>query len=372
MEKHEATAGMFADLGASHGEESSTPPNPDVVWTFRGYHMRSGEFNTAMVHFYRAEISRANVWRNRLDATTNWAVVTVGAATSVALTSPDMFYGVLILNTLLVTLFLWIEARRYRYYELWSYRIRLIETDFFAAMLIPPFAPSPNWSEHLAESLLHPDFPISMWEAFGRRFRRNYMWMFMVLGAAWMLRVFFYPAPASSFQEFVDRAAFGPIPGSVILALGLLYNGLLFLIGLLTTGLTEASGEVLPRWSEPTPMFNKLWRRLARQTEPESPTPRKDQPAPGMQRNRKHLLAHIISSRSEGIAARILNEMQRVATVLHGQPGGTEHVAPPQQDQAVLMLPVLVTEVPQLKMLVRAEDPQAFVLVTPATEVMAG
>ncbi|HCA57075.1 MAG TPA: hypothetical protein DEP46_03720, partial [Blastocatellia bacterium] len=26
-----------------------------------------------MVHFYRGEVARSNIWRNRLDATTNWA-----------------------------------------------------------------------------------------------------------------------------------------------------------------------------------------------------------------------------------------------------------------------------------------------------------
>src|SRR5258706_56995 len=34
------------------------------------------EFNTAMVHLYRGEVSRANTWRTRLDGTTNWAVLT--------------------------------------------------------------------------------------------------------------------------------------------------------------------------------------------------------------------------------------------------------------------------------------------------------
>ena len=36
------------------------------------------EFATAMAHFYRGEIARANVWRQRLDATFNWAVLTTG------------------------------------------------------------------------------------------------------------------------------------------------------------------------------------------------------------------------------------------------------------------------------------------------------
>jgi uncharacterized membrane protein len=108
-----------------------TLPSTEPVWTFRGYAMRPAEFNTAMVHFYRGEIQRSNTWRMRLDNTTNWAVVAAGAAISFALSDPNHHYGVIILDTLLVTLFLWIEARRYRYYELWSHRVRLMETDFF-------------------------------------------------------------------------------------------------------------------------------------------------------------------------------------------------------------------------------------------------
>ena len=156
-------------------------PDGDPVWTFRGYQMRPAEFNTAMVHYYRAEIQRSNTWRLRLDNTTNWAVVAAGAAISFVLADPSHHYGLILLDTLLITLFVWIEARLYRYYELWSHRVRLMETDFFAAMLVPPFAPSPDWAESLAESLLQPDFPISMWEAFGRRYRRNYVWIFLVL-----------------------------------------------------------------------------------------------------------------------------------------------------------------------------------------------
>ncbi len=68
-------------------------------------------------------------------------MISTGATLSFALSNPDNHFGVIILNTPLVTLFLWIEARRYRYYELWSLRARLVETDSFAAMLVPPFSP---------------------------------------------------------------------------------------------------------------------------------------------------------------------------------------------------------------------------------------
>ena len=158
----------------------------DSVWSYRGYQLRSSEFNTAMVHLYRGEVARANVWRQRLDATTNWAVIVTGAAISVAFSEGVGNHGVIILSTLLITIFLYLEARRYRYYELWSYRVRLIETNFYAAMLVPPFGPAPEWAEKLAHTLLQPSFPISVWEAFGRRLRRNYGWLYLVLALAWL------------------------------------------------------------------------------------------------------------------------------------------------------------------------------------------
>jgi len=49
--------------------KSQEPEEP--VWTYRGYKLKTSEFVTAMVHLFRAEIQRANVWRQRLDTTTN-------------------------------------------------------------------------------------------------------------------------------------------------------------------------------------------------------------------------------------------------------------------------------------------------------------
>ena len=49
--------------------------------------MGQTEFNTAMIHFYRGEVQRSNTWRNRLDTTTNWAVLTAGATLSFVFSS---------------------------------------------------------------------------------------------------------------------------------------------------------------------------------------------------------------------------------------------------------------------------------------------
>lgn len=342
--------------------QKQTPPDP--VWTFRGYQIRPTEFNTAMVHFYRAEVQRSNTWRTRLDTTTNWAVVTAGAAISFALSSPDHHYAVIILNTMLATLFLWIEARRYRYYELWSHRLRLMETDYFASMLVPPFGPNPDWAESVAESLLQPEFPISMWEAFGRRFRHNYMWIFLILGTAWLLKTFLHPFPATTWLEFIERSQLGTVPGWSMILAGLIYNGTLFLIGFLTAGLHQASGEVLPKWGSDVPILSHLWHSM--EVERNGSVSHGKIPAlvHRVRRKRKQLLAFIITERPKALADRVLKELNRGVTGLHGKGMFT------QQEREVLMIAVTVTEMQHLKAVVKAEDPLAFIIVTPAQDVI--
>src|SRR5438445_286731 len=99
------------------------------------------EFNTAMAHFYRGEVQRSNTWRNRLDTTTNWAVLTAGATLSFAFSSPNNPHFVIPINSILVAIFLLMEARRYRYYEIWSSRVRVLETGYFASLLDPENTP---------------------------------------------------------------------------------------------------------------------------------------------------------------------------------------------------------------------------------------
>jgi uncharacterized membrane protein len=235
---------------ASEKRAMETQSNPEPVWTFRGYTMRPGEFNTAMVHFYRAEIQRANTWRNRLDATTNWAILTASAVITFALSDEARHHAIILFALGLLGVFWFIEARRYRYYELWSFRTRLLETDFFAAMLVPPFAPSPTWAETLADSLLHPHFTISMWEALGRRLRRNYFAIFCVMLVVWVFKILSQPTPATSWTQVVQRAYIGPVSGEIVVAVVALMFGALCVLAIATLGLQQAAGEVLPTYPQ--------------------------------------------------------------------------------------------------------------------------
>jgi uncharacterized membrane protein len=327
----------------------------EPVWTYRGYRLKTSEFVTAMVHFFRAEVQRANVWRQRLDTTTNWAVVSTGATLSVVFSQPDIHHGIIILNTLLVIWFLMIETRRYRYYELWSYRVRLMETDFYAAMLVPPFHPSPEWAESLAENLLSPSFPISIWEAFGRRLRRNYIWIFLIMYAAWVAKIWLFPVPAISLTSFILRSAVGPISGEIMIALGFALYGFLVIVALATVTMTQATGEVLPRFGEES--FTAFF----------APEESKRKGLHGFfapPHRRKQLMALIITSKAEEVSNRIITDLGRGITALTGKGMYTG------QERSVLICALTVTEVHNLKFAVNKEDPNAFVVVTTAHEIL--
>src|SRR5438445_5174734 len=214
------------------------------------------EFNMAMVHFYRGEVQRSNVWRTRLDATTNWAVITAGATLSFVFSSPDNPHFAIPINTILVSIFLFMEARRFRYYEVWANRVRVLETGYFAPMLShQTIAPDKEWAEHISADLISPHFTISVWEAVGRRLRANYLWIFLLLALSWTLKIYIHPSPilltsGADRQAFWDilfqRAQIGLAPGWLVVLCGAIFNFIIFFVAFSTLKLKDASSEVLP------------------------------------------------------------------------------------------------------------------------------
>jgi uncharacterized membrane protein len=205
-----------------------------------------GDFNSAMIHFYRGEVQRSNTWRNRLDTTTNWAVLTAGATLSFVFSSANNPHFVIPINSILVAIFLVMEARRYRYYEIWSSRVRVLETGYFAPILSPDTKVSDReWAEHLSADLLVPHFTISEWEAIGRRLRRNYIWIFALLALSWNLKVYLHPIAAPDFNTFLERAQVGLVPGWAVFVCGIIFNGAVLVFAAATVRLRDATGEVL-------------------------------------------------------------------------------------------------------------------------------
>src|SRR5204862_7834311 len=140
-----------------------------------------------------------------------------------------------LINSLLIFYFMYIEARRYMFYDLWRSRVRLMETEFFAEMLTPEREEElENWRQILANDLLHPRFSITLWEALGRRLRRNYIWIFLVLVVSWVVKVVIHPHTPQSLAELLDRIRIGPIPAWLVLLTGVLFNTFVFILATTT------------------------------------------------------------------------------------------------------------------------------------------
>ncbi len=178
----------------------------------------------AVAHLYRGEVYRSTLWRQRLDTTTNWAVVTLGVALSIAFAAPQASPLPLVLVGILIVFFLMLEARRYRYFNVWRARCRWMERHVFAPMLRDgDLHLEGGWHETLAEDYLHPRHHVSLRVAIGRRIRRNYFWILLIQSAAYLGKLIVHPTPLESLSQLFDRADVGPIAGEAMLAFGALY-----------------------------------------------------------------------------------------------------------------------------------------------------
>ena len=187
-------------------------------------HLSIGDYSTVMSHLYRGEIHRSTVWRQRLDATTNWAVVSTAAALSFGFGDSGHSHVTFILTSLLVTILLAIESRRYRVFDVWHQRTRLLEENFFVPILTGSGSSArPDWRETLAHDLIRPYYKMSLAKAAARRLRRNYCWVFLVIYAAWLLKLAIHPDPARSVSELLAHATLGPVPGWLVFVLGIGY-----------------------------------------------------------------------------------------------------------------------------------------------------
>jgi len=178
----------------------------------------------AIAHLYRGEIYRSSVWRTRLDATTNWAVVTTGIALSVTFSSSDATPMPLVLVGLLVAVFLLFEARRYQYFDVWRMRARTLETQFYVPLLLGGSGGREDWQRLLAHDLTAPRYHIDMVEAIGRRLRRNYGWILGIQAIAYYGKLMIHPEPVAGFSDLWARAAIGPLPGQVVVLCGVLFH----------------------------------------------------------------------------------------------------------------------------------------------------
>ena len=210
-------------------EDATAMPSPAGGHSFDALEM------TAIAHLYRGEVYRSTIWRTRLDQTTNWAVVTTGLAMSLTFSGPYASPLPLILVGLLVAVFLLLESRRYRYFNVWRARCRLIETDLYGPLLRGEGVHiDGKWNVLLANDYVRPRFHIGYWRAIGRRLRSNYAYILSIQALAYYGKLAIHPLPAGTWTTFLSRAAVGPVPGWIVVLCGVAFHGSWIVIAIVT------------------------------------------------------------------------------------------------------------------------------------------
>lgn len=200
-----------SDTDESRPDEGAIPADPTV-----GKGLLDAEMgpSSALAHLYRGEIHRMKFWRERLDRTTNWAVLVIAAILTWAFSSTQNPHYVVLVGAAVISLFLVVEARRYRAYDVWRSRVRTLQENVWAYGLDPSKGlVDENWRTRLADDYRTPTVKITIEEAISHRLRRVYLPIFTVLLGAWVIRVSAFdpePWPAS--------AAIGQIPGLAVTA----------------------------------------------------------------------------------------------------------------------------------------------------------
>ena len=184
----------------------------------------------ALIHLYRAEVGKMTAYRQRLDMTTNWSVVTTAGLASFALGDVNNSHATFLFAMGMNYFFLRLEARRFRTFEIAHHRVRIMERFFYPAMLGDRV--DAGWHQLLLAELAKPRSPMTRADALGWRLNRNYLWIYTAVLIAWFAKLDL-SMPKGWILEFPDAFALadiGNFPGwLVFLGVGVFYG---FLISL--------------------------------------------------------------------------------------------------------------------------------------------
>ena len=184
--------------------------------------------SSSMAHLYRGEVHRMTRWRERLDRTTNWAVTVIAAILTWAFSDPTNPHYLVLVGLVTLGVFLGIEAHRYRGFDVWRSRVRLIQQNVWAHGLDPSEpVDDPAWRRKLGADYRQPTVKIPFEEALAHRMRRVYLALFTVVNAAWVIRVTAF----SGASEWPASASIGMVPGVVVTAA----VALAYLVGVVIT-----------------------------------------------------------------------------------------------------------------------------------------
>ncbi|WP_231184825.1 DUF2270 domain-containing protein [Haladaptatus sp. DYF46] len=229
-------------------EETDEPPDTSGTELGAGLFEENMGPSSSLAHLYRGEIHRMKFWRERLDRTSNWAITLMAAILTWAFSSRSNPHYIVLLAIITVSIFLLIEARRYRAYDIWRSRVRMLQQNVFALALDDTEGVvDEDWRRKLSEDYRRPKMKVSLEEALAHRLRRVYAPLFFVLLVAWVFQLTAYTPTA----VWPHAAAIGWLPGSAVTGIVVaFYAGIVVVAYRPRTW--HINGEILPSASDVT------------------------------------------------------------------------------------------------------------------------
>ena len=224
----------------SDGESDFDPEAPEEKEIGREMVDESTGLGSVAAHLYRGEMERMVEWRDRLDTTTNWAVTVMTAIVAYAF-SGEVSHAVILAGLIMGTVFLFIEARRFRDYDVWRSRVRVLQENLFANALDPSAGVERDaWRKELSEDYRDPSRNISYRGAFSHRLRRVYLPLITAMLVGWLFHIWAF----NPDETLLESASLPGIDGAVVVAaVGVYYGSLLLLAIPLSAKERGESGE---------------------------------------------------------------------------------------------------------------------------------
>jgi uncharacterized membrane protein len=139
-----------------------------------------------------------------------------------------------------VTAFLVMEANRYREYDIWRNRVRVLQEELLASAFDPEIDEDADWPVQIAADLRNPTFSMSRWNALAHRLRRSYLALQLVMLSAWIARITVFEAS----EPWQETASILTIRGEIVVAvIGTFYAILLLITVVSARGCTVREFE---------------------------------------------------------------------------------------------------------------------------------
>ncbi len=123
-------------------------------------------------------------------------------------------------------------------------RVRMLDAHFLVPMVLENRQMlQGEWKKLVCEDLILPRFKISKLEAVGRRLKRNYVFIFILIMVAWVTKIFLHAsAPIAGVPGFYHALRIGHIPSWLV---AFIFGGTVALvIGITIYVGRKTSGEI--------------------------------------------------------------------------------------------------------------------------------